>query len=80
MPVGSAPVSIFSGVEAFFSKIPGNKHWGGGKAYGSSHKVDGAGDRSAECGTHHFGDRLFTIPDILKYFFEIIDPYSVTPP
>ncbi len=47
------------------------------RANGTSHTLDGDYDGYAECVKTEFDPTVVTIKELMNYFFEIIDPYSV---
>lgn len=65
------------GVQAFIKTLKGVVHTQAGRANGSSNTLEGAYDGYAECVKTEFDTELITIPQLMNYFFEIIDPYSV---
>lgn len=65
------------GVQAFIKTLPGVTFTEAGRANGTSHTLDGEYDGYAECVKTGFDPTIVTISDLMNYFFEIIDPYSL---
>ncbi|MYL45703.1 peptide-methionine (S)-S-oxide reductase [Virgibacillus halodenitrificans] len=65
------------GVQAFIKTLPGVTFTEAGRANGTSHTLDGDYDGYAECVKTEFDPTVVTIKELMNYFFEIIDPYSV---
>ncbi|MCG1028848.1 peptide-methionine (S)-S-oxide reductase [Virgibacillus halodenitrificans] len=65
------------GVQAFIKTLPGVTFTEAGRANGTSHTLDGEYDGYAECVKTEFDPTVVTIKELMGYFFEIIDPYSV---
>jgi len=65
------------GVQAFIKTLPGVKFTEAGRANGTSHTLEGQYDGYAECVKTEFDPKEVTITELMGYFFEIIDPYSV---
>lgn len=65
------------GVQAFVRTLPGVVFTEAGRANGTSRVLDGPYDGYAECVRTRFDPGLVTVGDLMGYFFEIIDPYSV---
>lgn len=65
------------GVQAFVTTLPGVTFTEAGRANGTSRSLDGAYDGYAECVRTVFDPDAVTVGDLMAYFFEIIDPYSV---
>ncbi|HET7627680.1 MAG TPA: peptide-methionine (S)-S-oxide reductase [Bacillales bacterium] len=65
------------GVQAFIKSLPGVEFTEAGRANGTSHTLDGDYDGYAECVKTGFDPSRVTITELMGYFFEIIDPYSL---
>ncbi|MFC9542466.1 peptide-methionine (S)-S-oxide reductase [Lysinibacillus sp. NPDC056959] len=65
------------GVQAFIKTLPGVKFTEAGRANGTSHTLEGDYDGYAECVKTEFDPTIVTIRELMGYFFEIIDPYSL---
>ncbi|WP_233881218.1 peptide-methionine (S)-S-oxide reductase [Virgibacillus halodenitrificans] len=65
------------GVQAFIKTLPGVTFTEAVRANGTSHTLDGDYDGYAECVKTEFDPTVVTIKELMNYFFEIIDPYSV---
>lgn len=65
------------GVQHFFKSLPGIISTEAGRANGSADVLDGPYDGYAECVKVEFDSSKCTVTDIMKYLFEIIDPYSI---
>lgn len=65
------------GVQAFIKTLPGVKFTEAGRANGTSQTLDGDYDGYAECVKTEFNPKVVTIKELMEYFFEIIDPYSL---
>ncbi|TFE01496.1 peptide-methionine (S)-S-oxide reductase [Jeotgalibacillus salarius] len=65
------------GVQAFIKTLPGVTFTEAGRANGSSSTLDGDYDGFAECVKTEFDPNVVTMDQLMAYFFEIIDPYSV---
>ncbi|KIL42818.1 peptide methionine sulfoxide reductase MsrA [Jeotgalibacillus alimentarius] len=65
------------GVQAFIKTLPGVPSTEAGRANGSTHTLDGDYDGFAECVKTEFDPDVVTMEQLMAYFFEIIDPYSV---
>ncbi|MFT3877513.1 MAG: peptide-methionine (S)-S-oxide reductase [Propioniciclava sp.] len=65
------------GVQAFIKTLPGVVFTEAGRANGTSPMLDGDYDGYAECVRTRFDPDAVTVGDLMAYFFEIIDPYSV---
>ena len=65
------------GVQAYMKTLPGVKFTEAGRANGTSNTLDGDYDGYAECVKTVFDKKAVTIVQLIEYFFEIIDPYSV---
>ncbi|WP_026895915.1 peptide-methionine (S)-S-oxide reductase [Clostridiisalibacter paucivorans] len=65
------------GVQAFIKTLPGVKFTEAGRANGTNNTLKGDYDGYAECVKTEFDPRVVTIEQLMEYFFEIIDPYSL---
>ncbi len=65
------------GVQAYIKTLRGVIHTQAGRANGTSNTLDGAYDGYAECVKTEFDPAIITVTQLMDYFFEIIDPYSV---
>lgn len=65
------------GVQAFIKTLPGVIVTEAGRANGSTSTLDGDYDGFAECVKTEFDPEVVTVEQLMTYFFEIIDPYSV---
>lgn len=65
------------GVQAFITTLPGVVFTEAGRANGASRVLGGAYDGYAECVRTRFDPDVVSVDDLMGYFFEIIDPYSV---
>ncbi|MDN4492541.1 peptide-methionine (S)-S-oxide reductase [Ureibacillus aquaedulcis] len=65
------------GVQAFIKTLPGVLFTEAGRANGKSHALEGDYDGYAECVKTGFNPTMVTIRELMGYFFEIIDPYSL---
>ncbi|WP_121615394.1 peptide-methionine (S)-S-oxide reductase [Virgibacillus halodenitrificans] len=65
------------GVQAFVKTLPGVTFTEAGRANSTSHILDGEYDGYAECVKTEFDPTVVTIKELMGFFFEIIDPYSV---
>lgn len=65
------------GVQAFIKTLPGVKFTEAGRVNGTSQALDGEYDGYAECVKTGFDHKVVTIKELMGYFFEIIDPYSL---
>lgn len=65
------------GVQAFIKTLPGVKFTEAGRANGTSNTLEGEYDGYAECVKTEFNPSEVTIKELMGYFFEIIDPYSL---
>jgi len=65
------------GVQAFIRTLPGIKSTEAGRANGTTNTLDGDYDGYAECVKTTFDPQLVTVKELMDYFFEIIDPYSM---
>ncbi|WP_232017086.1 peptide-methionine (S)-S-oxide reductase [Gordonia insulae] len=65
------------GVQAFIATLPGVTFTEAGRANGTSQSVDSEYDGYAECVWTRFDPTVVSVTQLMEYFFEIIDPYSV---
>ncbi|KGP73188.1 peptide-methionine (S)-S-oxide reductase [Pontibacillus yanchengensis] len=65
------------GVQAFIKTLPGVMNTEAGRANGTSHTLHSDYDGYAECVKTEFDPAVVTVKELMGYFFEIIDPYSV---
>lgn len=65
------------GVQAFLRTLTGVTHTEAGRANGTSSTLIGDYDGFAECVKTTFDSSVVTVPELMNYFFEIIDPYSL---
>ncbi|KOY83152.1 peptide-methionine (S)-S-oxide reductase [Lysinibacillus macroides] len=65
------------GVQAFIKTLPGVTFTEAGRANGTSHTLEEDYDGYAECVKTEFDPTVVTIRELMGYFFEIIDPYSL---
>lgn len=65
------------GVQEFLRHLPGVLITEAGRANGSSKTTKGSYDGYAECVRLEFDSNERSVADLLRYFFEIIDPYSI---
>lgn len=65
------------GVQAFIKTLPGVKFTEAGRANGTSDTLHGDYDGYVECVKTGFDPTVVTINDLMRYLFEIIDPYSL---
>lgn len=65
------------GVQAFIATLPGVIFTEAGRANGTSQSTDGEYDGYAECVRTRFDPAMVSVEQLMAYFFEIIDPYSV---
>ncbi|MFT4646067.1 MAG: peptide-methionine (S)-S-oxide reductase [Planctomycetota bacterium] len=65
------------GVQEFFKHIPGVLKTQAGRANGLTDSTKTAYDGYAECVKTSFDAKLVTIEDLIHYFLEIIEPYSL---
>jgi len=65
------------GVQEFMRHLPGVINTESGRANGSSDNTQADYDGYAECVRTSFDPHLITVTELMGYFFEIIDPYSV---
>lgn len=64
-------------VQYFMKYIPGVIKTEAGRANGTTHSLDGPYDGYAECVKVTYDEKKLSVPDLMGYLFEIIDPYSV---
>ncbi|GGP15078.1 peptide-methionine (S)-S-oxide reductase [Oceanobacillus neutriphilus] len=65
------------GVQAFIKTLPGVTFTEAGRANGTSQTLEGDYDGYAECVKTGFDPEVVTVRELMGYFFEIIDPYSL---
>ncbi|MDM5333032.1 peptide-methionine (S)-S-oxide reductase [Ureibacillus composti] len=65
------------GVQAFIKTLPGVTFTEAGRANGTTNTLEGDYDGYAECVKTVFDPTVVTINELMGYFFEIIDPYSL---
>ncbi|MFV0497003.1 MAG: peptide-methionine (S)-S-oxide reductase [Candidatus Fimivivens sp.] len=65
------------GVQAFMKTLKGVVNTQAGRANGDSHSLDSEYDGYAECVKTEFDPQVVTVTQLMDYFFEIIDPYSL---
>ncbi|HCC00633.1 MAG TPA: peptide-methionine (S)-S-oxide reductase [Ruminococcaceae bacterium] len=65
------------GVQAFIKTLRGVVHTQAGRANGDSSTLQGEYDGYVECVKTEFDPAIVTVSQLMAYFFEIIDPYSV---
>lgn len=65
------------GVQAFIKTLKGVINTQAGRANGYSNALGGEYDGYAECVKTEFDPEIVTVSQLMDYFFEIIDPYSV---
>lgn len=65
------------GVQAFIKTLPGVTFTEAGRANGTTNTLDGDYDGYAECVKTEFDPNVVSMQELMGYFFEIIDPYSV---
>lgn len=66
------------GVQAFVKTLPGVVATEAGRANGTTDSLDGPYDGYAECVKTTFDETRVTVARLMGYFFEIIDPYSLS--
>lgn len=64
-------------VQYFMNTIPGVIKTEAGRANGSTDTLDGPYNGYAECVKVTYDETKLSVPDLMAYLFEIIDPYSV---
>ncbi|WP_345241565.1 peptide-methionine (S)-S-oxide reductase [Pontibacillus salipaludis] len=65
------------GVQEFIKTLPGVTSTEAGRANGTSYTLDGDYDGYAECVKTAFDPEIVNVNELMEYFFEIIDPYSL---
>lgn len=65
------------GVQEFFRHVPGVMATEAGRANGTGTQLDSPYDGYAECVKTTFDPNLLSISQLMDYFFQIIDPYSL---
>ena len=65
------------GVQAFIKTLPDITFTEAGRANGASDTLEGEYDGYAECVKTAFDPDVVTVEQLMAYYFEIIDPYSV---
>lgn len=65
------------GVQAFVKTLPGVVFTEAGRANGTGLSLEGPYDGYAECVRTRFDPGLVTFGQLMAFFFEIIDPYSL---
>lgn len=65
------------GVEAFVQTLPGVIQTEAGRANGTTTSLDSPYDGYAECVKTTFDPSITSVDNLMNYFFEIIDPYSM---
>ncbi|WP_372762366.1 peptide-methionine (S)-S-oxide reductase [Pseudoalteromonas sp.] len=65
------------GVQEFMRHLPGVLSTEAGRANGSTKTTQGEYDGYAECVKVTFDSQAVTLYQLIGYFFEIIDPYSI---
>lgn len=65
------------GVQEFTRHLPGVISTEAGRANGTSNTTTGDYDGYAECVRTSFDSSKVTVSELMDYFFEIIDPYSL---
>ncbi|MGB5444796.1 MAG: peptide-methionine (S)-S-oxide reductase [Psychromonas sp.] len=65
------------GVQEFMRHLPGVISTEAGRANGSSNSTKSEYDGYAECVRTQFDPQRVSVHQLMDYFFEIIDPYSV---
>lgn len=65
------------GVQEYIKHLPGVKFTEAGRANGSTNTLDADYDGYAECVKTCFDPNVVTVTELMSYFFEIIDPYSL---
>ena len=64
------------GVQEFVRHLPGVLFTEAGRANGRSQSLSGPYDGYVECVRVRFNPEITSVGDLIKYLFEIIDPYS----
>ena len=65
------------GVQEFLKHLPGVKNTIAGRVNGSTKSTKSEYDGYAECVKVDFDSNIISIENLIHYFFEIIDPYSI---
>lgn len=65
------------GVQHFIKSLPGVIKTEAGRANGKTNSLEGEYDGYAECVKTVFDPEKVTVSQLMDYFFEIINPYSV---
>lgn len=65
------------GVQAYMKKLPGVVTTEAGRANGATDKLEGPYDGYAECVKTVFDESQVSVAELMAYFFETIDPYSI---
>ena len=65
------------GVQEFLKHLPGVVSTEAGRANGTSSTTQGQYDGYAECVKVTFDVEAVSLNELIEYFFEIIDPYSI---
>ncbi|QST00035.1 peptide-methionine (S)-S-oxide reductase [Pontibacillus sp. ALD_SL1] len=65
------------GVQEFIKTLPGVTSTEAGRANGTSYTLEGDYDGYVECVKAAFDPTVVNIKELMGYFFEIIDPYSL---
>jgi peptide-methionine (S)-S-oxide reductase len=65
------------GVQAFIKTLPGIKTTEAGRANGKTQTLAGDYDGYAECVKTKYDPSIVSLEQLIDYFFEIIDPYSL---
>ncbi|WP_214828968.1 peptide-methionine (S)-S-oxide reductase [Exiguobacterium algae] len=65
------------GVQEFVKTLPGVLSTEAGRANGTTDTLEGDYDGYAECVKTTFDPTIVTVERLMRYLFEIIDPYSV---
>ena len=70
-------VGCLWGVQAFIKTLPGVKMTEAGRANGKTKTLAGDYDGYAECVKTKYDPSIVSLEQLIDYFFEIIDPYSL---
>ena len=65
------------GVQHYIKRLPGVVSTEAGRANGMTDTLEGDYDGYAECVKTVFDPQQVSVEELMNYFFEIIDPYSV---
>lgn len=65
------------GVQEFLRHLPGVRATEAGRANGATDSLQGSYDGYAECVRTQFDPTALPLEQLIEYFFEIIDPYSL---